>query len=93
MFSDGLYIIVKYRIVISTEYLMEALGGFDFDVVGNVAQDYVCPICLLLLRDPVELACTHTMCKHCLNGWIQNCDERLLWKYYGIYRKCNKNEI
>ena len=29
-------------------------------------DDYLCPICLSLLVDPVTLPCQHTLCRHCL---------------------------
>ena len=33
-------------------------GGYDFEVVGPYAKDYECPVCLLLIRDAVELPCS-----------------------------------
>ena len=55
---------------------MHCSGGYDFEVVGPFEKEYECPICMLLIRDTIELPCGHTMCKSCLEKWETNPAER-----------------
>ncbi|XP_029358588.1 zinc-binding protein A33-like [Echeneis naucrates] len=32
-------------------------------------EDFSCPICFEVFRDPVLLSCTHSFCKDCLKSW------------------------
>ena len=51
-------------------------GGFDFEVVGQYAKEFECPICLLLLRDAMDLNCSHTLCESCLEKWGKECMDK-----------------
>ena len=42
-------------------------GGYDVKPVENVPSEYECPICLLMLRQPVQTSCGHRFCQICLN--------------------------
>ena len=57
-----------------------ASTGFEYEVIGEIIQDYLCPVCLLLLRDAVELACTHTLCEQCMKKWVKSCKERYIFR-------------
>ena len=47
---------------------MEATGGYSFEFVDPVPEDYNCPICLQVLRDPhLTSCCGHHLCETCLN--------------------------
>ncbi|KAH9826675.1 chromatin organization [Teratosphaeria destructans] len=35
----------------------------------TVEEDDICPICQLLLHNPVKTACNHTLCKSCMATW------------------------
>ena len=47
-----------------------ATGGYDLDFVDNPSQDYECPICLLVLRDPQMVSC-------CGRKYCRSCIERV----------------
>lgn len=45
------------------------MEGYDFEVVGDKVPEYVCPVCLQLLRDTIILPCSHSACQACLLKW------------------------
>ena len=41
-------------------------GGYEYDFAEDVDQDFVCPICLLVLREPHQTKCCgHHLCESC----------------------------
>ena len=43
------------------------IGGYDADFVSPISPDYLCPICQLAFRDPVQTRdCGHRFCESCL---------------------------
>ena len=40
--------------------------GYDASFVHELDPKYTCPVCLLVLRDPVQTKCGHRFCKLCL---------------------------
>ena len=46
------------------------IGGYDVEVDGIILTELECPLCSLVLRNPVQLEqCGHCMCHNCLNKW------------------------
>ena len=44
-----------------------ARGGYDADFVSPISEDYLCPICQLAFKDPVQTRdCGHRFCESCL---------------------------
>ncbi|XP_066280948.1 TNF receptor-associated factor 3-like [Branchiostoma lanceolatum] len=41
--------------------------GFDADFVKKPDERYICPVCELVLREPVQTGCGHRYCKFCIN--------------------------
>jgi hypothetical protein len=42
--------------------------GFDYEFVNNLADEYMCKICYLAVRNPVQTKCCgHRFCKTCLD--------------------------
>ena len=51
---------------------MASTGGYDVDPVATVGERYECQICLLILRDPVQLSqCGHRFCKVCMDNHVK----------------------
>ena len=47
------------------------LTGDDDEPPETVDEDDLCPICQLLLLNPVRTTCGHTLCKTCMAIWAQ----------------------
>ena len=48
---------------------MASKRGYDVELLNTVDRKYACQICLLILRDPVQLSeCVHRFCKPCMNN-------------------------
>ena len=48
---------------------MASKRGYDVEPVNAVDGKYECQICMLILRDPVQLSeCGHRFCKSCMNN-------------------------
>ena len=42
-------------------------GGYDFKFVDKVSEEFICPICLLVLKDPhLTGCCGHHFCETCI---------------------------
>ncbi|XP_021344279.1 TNF receptor-associated factor 6-A-like, partial [Mizuhopecten yessoensis] len=47
---------------LSTENAPEPLFDLDLD------RKYMCPVCLCVLKDPMQTSCGHRFCKACITG-------------------------
>ncbi|KAK3739692.1 hypothetical protein QZH41_000738 [Actinostola sp. cb2023] len=41
-------------------------SGYDYEFVVKVPDEYICTICHLTMRKPVQTKCGHRFCKACL---------------------------
>jgi hypothetical protein len=41
--------------------------------VNEVDGDFICPICLGAMSDPVDTACAHSFCRTCIVAQIERC--------------------
>lgn len=51
-------------------------GGYDFVLVGNAIKEFECPICLFLIKEAVQLPCTHAFCSSCVDKWQNEVGKR-----------------
>ncbi|XP_076803008.1 TNF receptor-associated factor 6-like [Clavelina lepadiformis] len=49
-----------------------ATVGYDYEFIPTLDNKYMCPICLLALRDPVQTSCGHRFCHLCILRCIRN---------------------
>ena len=46
----------------------DSLGGYDFKFVEEVPEEFLCPICLLVLKEPhLSGCCGHHFCQTCIS--------------------------
>ena len=60
----------------STQRKTQDTSGYPFEMVAyeeQLAQNFQCPICLLIMRDATELPCHHLMC----SGYLTKNEARL----------------
>ena len=46
--------------------MAEQPTGFQFDAAGEMTKEWECSICLMIIRDVVDLPCNHIYCEQCL---------------------------
>ena len=52
-------------------------GGYKCDFVSEVPEDFLCVVCQLALKNPVQMAdCGHRLCKTCFNQLKYNAERR-----------------
>ncbi|KAK3735480.1 hypothetical protein QZH41_020535 [Actinostola sp. cb2023] len=50
-------------------------SGYDYEFVVKVPDEYICTICHLTMRKPVQTKCGHRFCKACLDEYNKRNDE------------------
>ena len=52
-------------------------GGYDLSFIDDVAEQFICGICQMVLKDPVLLVdCGHTFCSSCFQQIQGNAERR-----------------
>ena len=47
-------------------------GGFEHDFVDEIDNEYVCCICLCVMKDPYQIVpCGHCCCRSCLHDLLR----------------------
>ncbi|KAJ6640026.1 E3 ubiquitin-protein ligase NRDP1 [Pseudolycoriella hygida] len=65
--------------IIRTDEMGYELAGF----VNEVDKEFICSICMMVMKNPVQSPCEHIFCSECIRSWIpllENCpvDRQLL---------------
>lgn len=50
--------------------------GYDLDFLDPKDDKYTCPICLLVLREPLQTECGHRFCRVCISRWLRDSEGR-----------------
>ena len=50
---------------------VERIDGYDEIFDPSVSTDYECPVCMLVLRNPVQTQCGHRFCAACIKRHIE----------------------
>jgi len=57
------------------------MGGYDANFVSPISADYLCPICQLAFRDPVQTRdCGHRFCESCLEPILR----WVIWRHWSF---------
>ena len=74
-FKSDHYIVFMFSLVNLKKTLllnMASKTGYEVDPIEAVGRRYECQICLLILRDPVQLSeCGHRFCKLCIDNHVK----------------------
>jgi len=46
-------------------------GGYDVEFSPPADQRFVCPVCMLVMRRPIQTPCGHRFCAACISQWIR----------------------
>jgi len=49
-------------------------SGYDYELVVKVPDEYICTICHLTMKKPVQTKCGHRFCKACLDEYNKRSD-------------------
>ena len=52
-------------------------GGYDLDFVSEVPEEFICCVCHLTLKEPVQIEdCGHRLCKTCFSQMKEQAKRR-----------------
>nr|ALA55871.1 TNF receptor-associated factor 6 protein [Cyclina sinensis] len=57
-------------------YIFDNEEGWDLVFVPHRSEKFDCPICLLVLREPMQTECGHRFCRACILKWLRESESR-----------------
>ena len=60
------------------------MKGYNFELAGQEMKEFQCTLCGFLLREAMELPCSHMNCQSCLWQWQMKQDSKLVKKAKNI---------
>jgi len=52
--------------------------GYDYEFSPPADERFVCPVCMMVMRRPVQTTCGHRFCDLCIRHWLRYCLRSLL---------------
>ena len=57
--------------------MASAQGGYECNILNEVPEDFICVVCHLALKDPVQMAeCGHRLCRSCFEQLKDHAERR-----------------
>ena len=70
-------VIEKYK---TSKNMVSLEGGYDVDFVEEVPDEFLCCVCHLTLKEPVQIEnCGHRLCKVCFRQMKERTERRYHW--------------
>ena len=65
----------------------ERIDGHDEIFVHSGSADYECPVCMLVLRDPVQTPCGHRLCAACIHRHIRYLEQNIIRLFTAVHNR------
>ena len=63
----------------------ERIDGHDEVFVHPGSTDYECPVCMLVLRNPVQTPCGHRFCGACIHRHIRYLEQNIIKLFNAVH--------
>ncbi|ROL51263.1 Tripartite motif-containing protein 16-like protein [Anabarilius grahami] len=70
----------NWRSIMTNQWLLTTLSTGKMAEARISQDEFTCPVCLDLLKDPVAIPCGHSYCKNCITGCWDQEDQKRVYK-------------